>query len=409
MNDNSEQYFIQLKQALKDGERAVTGYTGKTPNDSLEDLTDGLPAGQIWVRINGQSDPYNALYEDASVKQPNLPVKLIFDFEADGWVIKSINASLAIYDAGGTSAPVFAVYPHDHLTDSTGGNLGAGSVGNTQLQALSVAEGNIQDSAVTDSKVASGIDGDKLLTGSMNADRITSGTITSTQIADNAVPPTKTDGLTGSSTAYVIQTASDGFEEILYNHSASSAPTSGDDTNDNYKIGSSWIDTTSDRGYKALDVTASNAVWKEITNPVYFFLKNDDTGNTTTSGTTTLTAFDYTITASGFDPTKRFLINVKSPVEGTTVNDVYAIAMQYNYDNAGSEDYIGFTSRVRIAIVTTNTLDYKLFTDIYDGASFANTWGYSGAYKVRCRITRVTGTGTMTWDLSLTTLQVIEI
>ncbi len=44
-----------------------------------------------------------------------------------------------------------------------------------------------------------------------------------------------------------------------------SAPTSSDDTNAGYDVGSLWIDTTNDKVYQCVDATASAAVWKDLT------------------------------------------------------------------------------------------------------------------------------------------------
>ena len=42
-----------------------------------------------------------------------------------------------------------------------------------------------------------------------------------------------------------------------------SAPTVNDDTGDGYKVGDGWYDTTNDKIYKAIDVTAGAAIWHE--------------------------------------------------------------------------------------------------------------------------------------------------
>lgn len=52
---------------------------------------------------------------------------------------------------------------------------------------------------------------------------------------------------------------------VKNNFAASAAPTTGDDTNDGYAVGSRWIDTTNDKAYVCLDATASAAVWTETT------------------------------------------------------------------------------------------------------------------------------------------------
>jgi hypothetical protein len=47
-------------------------------------------------------------------------------------------------------------------------------------------------------------------------------------------------------------------------HTATTAPTVNDDTGDGYSVGTLWLDTTNDRLYIAIDVTAAAAVWVEI-------------------------------------------------------------------------------------------------------------------------------------------------
>ena len=48
-------------------------------------------------------------------------------------------------------------------------------------------------------------------------------------------------------------------------NSTTAAPTTGDDANDGYSVGSLWYDTTNDKAYICLDTTVGAAVWKEIT------------------------------------------------------------------------------------------------------------------------------------------------
>ena len=53
--------------------------------------------------------------------------------------------------------------------------------------------------------------------------------------------------------------------QTLYAVGKTTAPTTGDDSADNYVIGSRWIDETNDKEYVCLDNTAGAAVWKETT------------------------------------------------------------------------------------------------------------------------------------------------
>lgn len=51
---------------------------------------------------------------------------------------------------------------------------------------------------------------------------------------------------------------------LLNNYTATAAPTTGDDTNDGYSVGSIWCDVTNDNAYICLDATATAAVWLQI-------------------------------------------------------------------------------------------------------------------------------------------------
>lgn len=51
----------------------------------------------------------------------------------------------------------------------------------------------------------------------------------------------------------------------LNNFSASTDPGVGDDSNDDYEVGSFWVNTTTDRAFQAMDVSVGAAVWKVIT------------------------------------------------------------------------------------------------------------------------------------------------
>jgi len=48
---------------------------------------------------------------------------------------------------------------------------------------------------------------------------------------------------------------------ILNNYTATTDPTTGDDTGDGYTVGSEWINTTTDKSFKCLDATTGSAIW----------------------------------------------------------------------------------------------------------------------------------------------------
>lgn len=74
-------------------------------------------------------------------------------------------------------------------------------------------------------------------------------------------------GLEADVSAYdgLVQISGGSTSAIKNNWSASSAPTTGDDSGDGYVVGSRWIDTTNDKEYVCLDNSAGAAVWTETT------------------------------------------------------------------------------------------------------------------------------------------------
>lgn len=434
LTDNYENYLKILKQAQKDGERAITGYTGRTPSDTLADLTTGLPAGQIWVRINGQADPYNALYESFDVLQPNTAVKLVFDSEADSWVAKSINASVVIYDNGGTTAPTFGIAPHDHTSASSGGDLGAdtvdttqlvddavtqakidsGAVGTTELADLAVTSGKLASNAVTTDKITdanvtlakmatNSVDTTQLVDDSVTTAKIDAGAVGTTeladlgvtsaklgtnavttakiadanvtlakmatnsvdtsQIVDDAVTPTKTDGLTGSSVAFVLQTASDTFTDITENMT-SGAPLLYDGS--------------------------------EIRAPYYAGRINS--GSVTTSGTAVSvveTSFDMASIANTLTLRLRMQSSIMVSATGTT-NNYFRFMWQYNYDNSGAEGWQNYWYQQFFFGSGPLSLPMTLTSVFYGIQMTSPTWGYSGTNYVRLVVYRSSGSDNLT-------------
>jgi hypothetical protein len=80
---------------------------------------------------------------------------------------------------------------------------------------------------------------------------------------------TKTDGVDDVLASHIndLQDAVVAIETELGTqprHTDTTAPTVNDDTGDGYSVGTIWLDTTNDRMYIAIDVSAGAAVWKEV-------------------------------------------------------------------------------------------------------------------------------------------------
>lgn len=336
---------------MKEGERSVTAYTGRSPNDTLSDLTANLPAGQVWIRINGLASPYAALYQSPDTLLPNTAVKIVFDIEADKWVITSINPSAVIYNNGGDVAPTFAVQDHDHVT--AGGPLGENTVDSGQIVAGAVGATEIADNAVNNAKLDT------------NA-------VDTANILDDAVTPTKTDGLTGSSAEIVAQTASNTFTSIPYTLSANTRL---------YYDGSEL-------------------------RPAYTYYENT-TGALATSSTTELTIFTTPDLASSIDVTNSTILFLAqmTVVEQSDATSRYIFYWKYNYDNSGSEAWenvdptntpVGLTRFSAWQVNRDTPVSFIVpFDSSLTGGGGYSAWGYSGTYKLRLSVARQTGTGTL--------------
>lgn len=64
---------------------------------------------------------------------------------------------------------------------------------------------------------------------------------------------------------FMRKTGAGAYTAIKSNLGASVAPSATDDSAAGYVVGSLWLDTTADKAYRALDVTATAAVWVETT------------------------------------------------------------------------------------------------------------------------------------------------
>jgi hypothetical protein len=99
-------------------------------------------------------------------------------------------------------------------------------------------------------------------------------------------------------------------------HTATSAPTTGDDSGDGYAIGTRWIDTATDKEYVCTDATVGAAVWVE----------------TTSVGTGTVTSVDIAstsgkITHTGGPITTSGAIDLGIAVDAITATEIAAGAV----------------------------------------------------------------------------------
>ena len=118
-------------------------------------------------------------------------------------------------------------------------NLNADQLdGNEATAFATAAQGALADTALQSSDIGSTVQG---------WSAVLDATTASFLIADE----TKLDGI-------------DPIASVQSNLAASVAPTTTDDTNAGYAVGSSWWDTTNDEVYLCIDATAAAAVWKQV-------------------------------------------------------------------------------------------------------------------------------------------------
>lgn len=145
---------------------------------------------------------------------------------------------------------------------------------------------------------------------------------------------------------------------------ATAAPTTGDDTNDGYGVGSMWLDVTNDRWYMCLDASAGSAIWYEVTNKWITW-----TPTITQSGSVVVTVnaakyavcgkvckifADMTVTGSGTAGNTITLSGIPAAVQTTTTGATRVVGNGVIQD-AGTANYY--------AIVTANAADGLVFND----------------------------------------------
>lgn len=153
------------------------------------------------------------------------------------------------------------------------------------------------------------------------------------------------------------------YTTIKSNLAASTSPGTTDDTNAGYGIGSLWCDTTGDAIHMAIDVTASAAVWKEISAGDGSFLALD--GSTPMTGDLDMATNAVSVKLGNGSA-------ADCPVQFSGVN--------YGFFRTGTEIHVALNGTARVKFATTAM--YPPDNSIDLGASKVAAWanGYFAGY-----------------------------
>ena len=105
---------------------------------------------------------------------------------------------------------------------------------------------------------------------------------------------------------------------IKNNYSATSAPTSTNDSSENYSIGSTWIDTNSNGAYICVDNTAGAAVWATSTSGSFTLAGDSGTPQTITTGDTLTVAGTTDVIDTVAGATGTITVDISSNYTGQT-------------------------------------------------------------------------------------------
>lgn len=179
--------------------------------------------------------------------------------------------------------------PDTHLSFTTAGNDNTTTV----LTATQTADRTLTLPDITDTLVSLSATQtltnktinatNNTLTNIADAEIKTSAAINATKIADGSVSNAEFQYISGATSGIQsqinthtgdtnnphsvtkTQVGLGNVEDIKVNLVATSDPTSGDDSNDGYTVGSLWFNLTDDCVFVCIDATISSAMWKEIT------------------------------------------------------------------------------------------------------------------------------------------------
>lgn len=145
---------------------------------------------------------------------------------------------------------------------------------NTTIVGTNVSQTLTNKTIDADSNTITNIDNNEIkASAGIDATKIANGTVTNThyQYLSGATSniQTQISNHTGNTSnphsVTKSQVGLSNVENTKVNLNSTSNPSTTDDTNSGYSVGSVWANVSTDKAYMCLDATASGAVWKEIT------------------------------------------------------------------------------------------------------------------------------------------------
>jgi hypothetical protein len=179
--------------------------------------------------------------------------------------------------------------------------------------------------------------------------------------------------------AAVWQNSTSTGDTYQNNYSATSAPTTTDDTNAGYEVGSRWIDVNTDKEYVCLDATASAAVWKETTTTTTLTKTTKNIVTRTILHEETLSAagnFDITNISQDYDHLEmKLFVKGSSTADSIDIyfnNDLTATNYINGWSHHGNSTNQGFGNNSFLGWIPDSTRNFSTMTGIiaeYTGAS----------------------------------------
>lgn len=379
---SSDDIKDKLLRARKLGETpdyATIGKDPNTPDNPFDAQDDTGELNVVYATINNNPDPQIVYYDpsfDMRLLQWGTRVELEWR-SGKAW-IKGADKEYLTNQQAGIPLPTSAlpVPEHDHTNDDEGGALGADTVDTTQLVDSAVETAKINDLAVTTGKLADN---------AVTTVKITDLNVTTGKLADNAVTTVKiTDA--NVTTAKINDSAVTTAK--INNNAVTTAKINNLTSTSNHILfanGSNGMRA----GYRFASATNTTNVTNNSATPSVIW---SETLNVTLLNTST----------AGID------LNTMTSIKGDTVGDSFALAYQYNYNNAGVEawgDIVVFAWDVPVA----NYFFLQSLDVLFSAGGVS--WGFSSTYKLRLVIARSGGTGTATVFTSSfrTTEKLIEV